>query len=98
MSSHETIQNERQRLGSTGADRRRALNWGLVGIAHFVAPAANWNLVSLVLGTIPALEFAVYLLVGLADLYRIYFASRIAGVETAGSCRLTEAESYPRRA
>lgn len=57
------------------------LNWGLVGIAHFVAPAANWNLVSLVLGTVPALEFAVYLLVGLAGLYGVYFASRIAGIE-----------------
>lgn len=58
-----------------------ALNWGLVGIGHFVAPAANWNLVSILLGSIPALEFAVYLLVGLAGLYAIYFASRIAGVD-----------------
>ncbi|MFW6385250.1 MAG: DUF378 domain-containing protein, partial [Halodesulfurarchaeum sp.] len=41
---------------------------------------ANWNLVNLLLGSVPAVEFAVYLLVGLAGLYGIYFASRIAGV------------------
>ncbi|MFB6165026.1 MAG: DUF378 domain-containing protein [Haloarculaceae archaeon] len=59
-----------------------AVNWGLVGVGHFVDAAANWSLVHLLLGSVPALEFAVYLLVGLAGIYGIYFATRIAGVET----------------
>ncbi|MFB6074609.1 MAG: DUF378 domain-containing protein [Haloarculaceae archaeon] len=54
-----------------------ALNWGIVGIAHFVDATANWNVVNLLLGSAPAVEFAVYLLVGLAGLYAIYFASRL---------------------
>lgn len=56
-----------------------ALNWGLVGVGTFLD--ANWNLVSLLFGSIPALEGAVYLLVGLAGLYAIYLATRLAGVE-----------------
>jgi hypothetical protein len=52
-----------------------ALNWGLVGIGMFVD--ANWNLVSLVLGSIPTLEAVVYLLVGLAGLYELYFAYQL---------------------
>lgn len=40
------------------------LNWGLV--------ALGYNLVNLLLGTIPLLEKAVYLLVGLSALYVAY--------------------------
>jgi uncharacterized membrane protein YuzA (DUF378 family) len=58
-----------------------AINWGLVGVAHFVDAAANWNLVNILFDSVPAAEFGVYLLVGLAGLYGIYFAARIAGVE-----------------
>lgn len=57
-----------------------ALNWGLVGIGYFVDAAANWNLVSLLLGSIPALEALVYLLVGLASIYAVYLATRLADV------------------
>lgn len=39
-----------------------ALNWGLVGLGGFMG--SNWNLVSLILGGVPALEGLVYLLVG----------------------------------
>lgn len=51
-----------------------ALNWGLVGLAHFVDEEANWNLVDLILGDYPTVENLVYLLVGLAALWMIYFA------------------------
>jgi len=57
-----------------------ALNWGLVGVAHFVDATANWNLVSVLFGGAPAVEFGVYVLVGLASLWTIYLATRLAGV------------------
>ena len=47
-----------------------ALNWGLVGIGGFAG--MNLNVVNLILGSIPVLENLVYLLVGLAAVYRIY--------------------------
>lgn len=46
-----------------------ALNWGLVGLGGFVG--ANWNLVSMILGSWPQLEWIVYLLVGIAGIYEI---------------------------
>ena len=52
-----------------------ALNWGLVGIGGFLG--ANWNLVTMIFGSIPALESLVYLVVGLAGLYELYFAYRL---------------------
>lgn len=58
-----------------------ALNWGLVGIGYFVDATANWNLVNLLLGSIPALEAVVYVLVGLAAIYGTYLATRLAGVD-----------------
>ncbi len=41
-----------------------ALNWGLVGAGYFAG--GNWNLVTMLLGTWPAVEAVVYILVGLA--------------------------------
>ena len=57
-----------------------ALNWGLVGVAHFVDAAANWNIVNILLGGFPTIEFAVYLLVGLSSLWVVYLGSRLTGV------------------
>lgn len=45
------------------------LNWGLVGLF-------NLDLVDVVLGTIPVLANIVYVLVGLAALYLIYFVTK----------------------
>jgi uncharacterized membrane protein YuzA (DUF378 family) len=42
-----------------------AINWGLVGIG-------DWNVVSMILGSIPWLEKLVYVLVGLSGLVLIY--------------------------
>jgi uncharacterized membrane protein YuzA (DUF378 family) len=52
-----------------------ALNWGLVGVGYFIDQ--NWNVVDLLLGGAPAVENAVYLLVGLAGLYELYFAYQL---------------------
>ena len=45
------------------------VNWGLIGIGGFVG--ANWNVVGLILGGMPALEWLVYVLVGAAAVYEI---------------------------
>lgn len=56
-----------------------ALNWGLVGIGNYVD--ANWNLVDLLLGWTPAIENLVYVIVGLAGLYVLYFAYQLRKAE-----------------
>ncbi|MBI2004733.1 DUF378 domain-containing protein [Patescibacteria group bacterium] len=40
------------------------LNWGLVGLGAFAG--GNWNVVNLVLGSWPQVEWLVYVLVGLS--------------------------------
>lgn len=57
-----------------------ALNWGLVGIGSLID--ANWNLVTLLFGTVPLLESLVYVLVGLAGLYELYFAYQLYDART----------------
>jgi len=82
-----------------------ALNWGLVGAAHFLTAGANWNLVSLLFGGTAFLEFGIYLLVGLAALYSIGFAYRLATSETvettepemAAEPEMAEGEASERR-
>lgn len=45
------------------------LNWGLTGIGGFAG--ANWNIVNLILGAWPQVEWIVYVLVGLSAVYEI---------------------------
>lgn len=45
------------------------LNWGLVGLF-------NIDLVELIFGSIPILQRIVYIVVGLAAIYLIYFATK----------------------
>lgn len=46
-----------------------AVNWGLVGVGGFVG--GDWNVVHLVLGSMPVLEALVYVLVGASGVYEI---------------------------
>ena len=46
-----------------------ALNWGLVGLGGFLG--GNWNLVQMLLGSWPMLEWLVYVLVGASAVYEI---------------------------
>ncbi len=48
-----------------------AINWGLIG-------AANINLVTLILGTVPILVQITYIIVGLAGLYVAYLTYKQA--------------------
>lgn len=45
------------------------VNWGLIGLGGFLG--SNWNVVGLILGSWPVVEWLVYLLVGLAAVYEI---------------------------
>lgn len=45
------------------------VNWGLVGIGGFLG--GNWNLVYMLLGSWPVLEWLVYVLVGAAAVYEV---------------------------
>lgn len=47
-----------------------AINWGLVGLGGFMG--ANWNLVNMLLGSMPQLEWVVYVLVGVAGVWLFY--------------------------
>lgn len=42
------------------------LNWGLIGLGGFMD--SDWNVVHMILGTWPVVEWIVYLLVGLGAL------------------------------
>lgn len=46
-----------------------AVNWGLVGVG-------GWDLVDLIFGSVEWLARLIYILVGLAGLYTIWFVSR----------------------
>jgi uncharacterized protein len=45
------------------------LNWGLVGLGGFFG--GNWNVVNLVLGSWPTVEWIVYVLVGISTVMMI---------------------------
>jgi uncharacterized membrane protein YuzA (DUF378 family) len=47
-----------------------ALNWGLVGLGGFMG--SSWNVVNMVLGSWPQVEWLVYVLVGLSGLWLFY--------------------------
>jgi uncharacterized membrane protein YuzA (DUF378 family) len=47
-----------------------AVNWGLVGIGGLLE--TNLNLVNLIFGSIPTLEWIVYILVGLSGLLALW--------------------------
>jgi uncharacterized membrane protein YuzA (DUF378 family) len=55
-----------------------ALNWGLVGLGLFVTgDVMAWNLVNIIFGSVAWLEALIYLLVGLAGIYELYFAWKL---------------------
>lgn len=43
------------------------LNWGLVGLGQLAG--SNWNVVNMILGSMPTVESVVYVLVGLSALW-----------------------------
>ena len=45
------------------------LNWLLVGLGGFMG--SDWNLVHMILGSMPQVEWIVYILVGVSAVYEI---------------------------
>lgn len=43
------------------------LNWGLIGLGGFAG--SNWNVVNMILGSWPQVEWIVYVLVGLSAVW-----------------------------
>lgn len=60
------------------------LNWGLVGIGMFMG--SNWNVVSLIFGSMPTIEAIVYVLVGLATVMAIFGCKCKKCKEACASC------------
>ena len=46
------------------------LNWGLVGLGGFAG--ADWNVVHLIFGSMPQLEWIIYILVGISAVICIF--------------------------
>ena len=64
------------------------LNWGLVG-AGMLMGGAEWNVVNMLLGSWPAVEAVVYVLVGVAALMKA-FGCRCAKCKAACAVCSTE--------
>ena len=47
-----------------------AINWGLVGLGGFMG--GDWNVVHMLLGSWPTVEWLVYVLVGLAGVWALW--------------------------
>lgn len=45
------------------------INWGLVGLGGFAGQ--NWNVVNMILGSWPQVEWLVYILVGLSTVWML---------------------------
>ena len=71
-----------------------ALNWGLVGLGGLIG--SNLNLVNAVLGGVPTVENVVYLLVGLAGLYMVYFGFQLFGARAGEEMEIEEQRATPR--
>ena len=59
------------------------LNWGLIGIGGFAS--GDWNVVHMILGAWPWLEWVIYILVGLSALMKLFGGCR-CGACKSGSC------------
>lgn len=59
------------------------LNWGLIGLGGFMG--ADWNIVHMVLGAWPTVEWVVYVLVGLSALWTLIGHRKECKMCSAGS-------------
>lgn len=60
------------------------LNWGLVGLGMLMGK--DWNLVNMILGSMPKLEAVVYVLVGVAAVGKLFGCKCKKCMATCGNC------------
>ncbi|MEK7088694.1 MAG: DUF378 domain-containing protein [Patescibacteria group bacterium] len=48
------------------------VNWGLIGLGMLLGNVGGWNVVNIVLGSIPVLEAVVYVFVGISAVLMIF--------------------------
>jgi len=48
------------------------INWGLIGLGMLLGNVEGWNVVNMLLGSIPVLEAVVYVLVGISAVLMIF--------------------------
>lgn len=48
------------------------VNWGLIGLGMLLGTTGGWNVVNMILGSVPVLEAVVYVLVGVAAVMKIF--------------------------
>ncbi len=69
------------------------INWGLVGAGMLAGADWNaWNVVSLILGSVPVAEAVVYVIVGVAAIVSIFGCKC---KKCAGSCDSCEGHDQP---
>ena len=69
------------------------INWGLVGVGTLLSATESWNVVNIVLSSMPILEAIIYLLVGVAAVVSIFGCKCkkcMAGCATCGADNKTE--------
>ncbi|MCE9549192.1 DUF378 domain-containing protein [Candidatus Nomurabacteria bacterium] len=62
------------------------LNWGLVGLGMLFGGMADWNVVKMLLGSMPMLEGVVYLLVGISAVMSLFHCKCKKCMAACGSC------------
>lgn len=68
------------------------INWGLVGLGMLLGNIDGWNVVNMVLGSIPVLEAVIYVLVGISAFMLIFSCKCGKCVEgVCAPCENTEA-------
>jgi uncharacterized membrane protein YuzA (DUF378 family) len=55
------------------------INWGLIGLGGFAGQ--NWNVVNLLLGSWPQVEWLVYVLVGLSTVWMLVMTKGKPGMK-----------------
>ena len=67
------------------------LNWGLVGLGMLLGKMDSWNIVAMVLGSMPMLEAVVYVLVGIAAIVKLVGCKCSQCRATCASCSSCQA-------
>lgn len=60
------------------------INWGLIGIGGFAK--ANLNVINLIFGGVPALEWIIYILIGIVAVYMIFGCKKCEKCQSCPTC------------